>query len=64
MPPYRNMFDMRPDTQLNALASVVEYIRREALALDKQSADDILSGNMSFGAPPPPMLVEGSEGDA
>lgn len=50
----RNMFDMRPDTSLQTLSSLVEYIRREVLALDLQSDDDIVQGRIVFGKVPAP----------
>lgn len=48
------MFDMRPDTSLQTLSSLVEYIRREVLALDLQSDENIVSGQIVFGKVPAP----------
>lgn len=46
------MFDMRPDTDVATLARMVGYIRREALALDKQDNASVLAGDITFGKPP------------
>jgi cytochrome b pre-mRNA-processing protein 3 len=49
----RNLFGTAPPTQ-PLLMAMAAHVRREAARLDRQSARELLAGQIAFGAPPSP----------
>jgi cytochrome b pre-mRNA-processing protein 3 len=49
----RNLFGTAPPS-LAQLAAMADYVRREAARLERQSAGELLAGEVAFGAPPAP----------
>lgn len=48
---WRNLFDAKPDVDIELLAIVTSYIRRVLSGLDKVSDETIYAGRIQFGNP-------------
>jgi len=58
----RNLFGTAPPKP-SCLDAMARYMRREAAQLNRQEADDLLAGRVSFGDPPAAVAITASAGE-